>query len=42
MSVSSNPYLTGAAPGGPTGVWAVGYRFELNAYSNRTLTMLGS
>jgi len=39
---SANPYLTGAAAGGPGSVWAVGYRFELNAYSNRTLTMLGS
>jgi len=39
---SSNPYLTGAAAGGPDAVWAVGYRFELNAYSNRTLTMLGT
>jgi hypothetical protein len=39
---SSNPYVTGAAAGGPNAVWAVGYRFELNAYSNRTLTMLGS
>jgi hypothetical protein len=39
---SSDPYLTGAAAGGPNAVWAVGYRFELNAYSNRTLTMLGT
>jgi hypothetical protein len=39
---SSNPYLTGAAAGGSNAVWAVGYRFELNAYSNRTLTMLGT
>lgn len=39
---SSNPYLTGAAAAGSNGVWAVGYRFELNAYSNRTLTMLGT
>jgi len=39
---SSNPYLTGAAAAGPNAVWAVGYRFELNAYSNRTLTMLGT
>jgi hypothetical protein len=39
---SSNPYLTAAAGGGPDTVWAVGYRFELNAYANRTLTMLGS
>lgn len=38
----SNPFLTGAAASGSTAVWAVGYRFELNAYSNRTLTMLGS
>jgi hypothetical protein len=38
----SNPYVTGAAAGGPNAVWAVGYRFELNAYSNRTLTMLGN
>jgi hypothetical protein len=38
---SSNPYVTGAAAGGPNAVWAVGYRFELNAYANRTLTMLG-
>jgi hypothetical protein len=39
---SSNPFVTGAAAGGPNAVWAVGYRFELNAYSNRTLTMLGT
>jgi len=39
---SSNPYLTGAAAAGPNAVWAVGYRFDLNAYSNRTLTMLGT
>src|SRR3954452_7229556 len=38
---SSNPYVTGAAAGGPNAVWAVGYRFELSAYANRTLTMLG-
>jgi hypothetical protein len=38
---SSNPYLTGATAGGPNTVFAVGYRFELNAYSNRTLTLLG-
>jgi hypothetical protein len=38
---SSNPYVTGAAPSGSTGVWAVGYRFELSAYANRTLTMRG-
>jgi len=38
----SAPYLTGAAAGGPNGVWAIGYRFEINAYSNRTLTLLGS
>jgi hypothetical protein len=37
----SNPYLTAAAAGGSGTVWAVGYRFELNAYANRTLTMLG-
>lgn len=39
---ASAPYLTGATPAGANRVWAVGYRFELNAYSNRTLTMLGS
>jgi hypothetical protein len=39
---SSNPFITGAAAGGPNAVWAVGYRFELNAYSNRTLTMFGT
>jgi len=39
---ASNPFLTGAAAAGPSSVWAVGYRFELNAYANRTLTMLGS
>ena len=39
---SANPYLTGAAASGTNAVWAVGYRFELNAYSNRTLTMLGT
>jgi hypothetical protein len=39
---SSNPFVTGAAAGGPNAVWAVGYRFDLNAYSNRTLTMLGT
>jgi hypothetical protein len=38
---SANPYVTGAAAGGSNAVWAVGYRFELNAYANRTLTMLG-
>jgi hypothetical protein len=38
----SNPFLTGAAAAGPSSVWAVGYRFELNAYANRTLTLLGS
>ena len=26
-------YLYGADAGGPNAVWAVGYRFELNAYS---------
>jgi len=39
---ASAPYLTGATPAGAGKVWAVGYRFELNAYSNRTLAMLGS
>jgi len=39
---SSNPFLTAAAAGGPDTVWAIGYRFEFNAYANRTLTMLGS
>ncbi|MFI5896124.1 hypothetical protein ACIA5D_39090 [Actinoplanes sp. NPDC051513] len=39
---SSNPFLTGAAAAGPGSVWAIGYRFELNAYANRTLTLLGS
>jgi len=39
---SSNPFLTGAAAAGPGAVWATGYRFELHAYANRTLTMLGS
>jgi hypothetical protein len=39
---SSNPFITGAAAGGANAVWAVGYRFELNAYANRTLTMLGT
>jgi hypothetical protein len=39
---SANPYVTGAAAGGPNTVWAVGYRFDLNAYSNRTLAMLGT
>jgi len=38
---SSNPFLTGAAASGPDSVWAVGYRFELNAYANRTLTIIG-
>jgi hypothetical protein len=38
--VTSNPYVTAAAASGPNAVWAVGYRFELNAYSNRTLTTL--
>lgn len=32
---SANPFLTGAAPSGPHAVWAVGYRFELNAYANQ-------
>ena len=41
-AASSNPYVTGAAAAGPNAVWAVGYRFELNAYANRTLTMLGT
>jgi hypothetical protein len=39
---SSNPFVTGAAAAGSNAVWAVGYRFEINAYSNRTLTMLGT
>jgi hypothetical protein len=39
---AANPYVTGAAAGGPDAVWAIGYRFELNAYANRTLTMLGT
>jgi hypothetical protein len=39
---SSNPFVTGAAASGTNAVWAVGYRFELSAYANRTLTMLGS
>ena len=38
----SSPYLTAAAAAGPNTVWAIGYRFELNAYSNRTLTLLGA
>jgi hypothetical protein len=38
---SSNPFITGAAASGTNAVWAIGYRFELNAYANRTLTMLG-
>jgi hypothetical protein len=40
-TVTSNPYLTGATAAGSSAVWAVGYRFELNAYANRTLTLLG-
>jgi hypothetical protein len=39
---SSNPFLTAAAAAGPSSVWAIGYRFELSAYANRTLTLLGS
>jgi len=39
---SSNPFLTGAAAAGPGAVWALGYRFDLNAYANRTLALLGS
>jgi hypothetical protein len=39
--VLSGPYLTGVTAAG-NAVWAVGYRFELNAYSNRTLTILGT
>jgi hypothetical protein len=38
----ANPFLTGAAAAGTGAVWAIGYRFELNAYANRTLTLLGS
>jgi hypothetical protein len=38
----SNPYLTGAATGSSNAVWAIGYSFALNAYANRTLTMLGT
>jgi hypothetical protein len=38
----SNPFLTGAAAAGPNAVWAIGYSFDLNAYANRTLTMLGA
>jgi hypothetical protein len=38
----SNPFLTGAAAAGPSSVWATGYRFDLSAYGNRTLTLLGS
>jgi hypothetical protein len=41
-AVSSNPYLTAVAAGGPGAIWSIGYRFELNAYANRTLAMLGS
>jgi hypothetical protein len=41
-TISSNPFLTAAAAAGPSSVWAIGYRFEFNAYANRTLTMLGS
>jgi hypothetical protein len=37
----SNPFLTAAVAAGPGSVWAIGYRFELNAYANRTLTLLG-
>jgi hypothetical protein len=39
---AANPFLTGAAAAGPGGVWALGYRFDLNAYANRTLAMLGT
>jgi hypothetical protein len=39
---SSNPFVTGAAAAGTSSVWAIGYRFELSAYANRTLTMLGT
>lgn len=42
VPASSNPYLTGAAANGTGSVWAVGYRFDLSAYANRTLTLLGS
>jgi len=38
----SNPFITSAVAVGPNTVWAIGYRFELNAYANRTLTLLGS
>lgn len=41
-SPASNPFLTAATAAGPGSVWAIGYRFELSAYANRTLTMLGS
>jgi hypothetical protein len=31
------------APGaGRRTVWAIGYSFDLNAYANRTLTILGA
>lgn len=39
---ASNPFLTGAAAAGSGSVWATGYRFDLSAYANRTLTLLGS
>jgi hypothetical protein len=39
--VFSNPFLTAVTAVGPGAVWAIGYRFELSAYANRTLTMLG-
>jgi hypothetical protein len=42
LPTAASPFITGAAAGGPDAVWTVGYRFELNAYSNRTLTMLGT
>jgi hypothetical protein len=39
---AANPFLTGAAAAGPGAVWAIGYRFDLNAYANRTLALLGT
>jgi hypothetical protein len=38
----SNPFLTAATAAGPSSVWAIGYRFEFNAYANRTLTLRGA
>jgi hypothetical protein len=40
QEAASNAKITGAAVVGPNRYWAVGARFELNAYEERTFTMV--